>query len=62
MFHDYIVDIKDEMFDGAADVIMARLSKAAEAVGKALETALSDLAETVRHPFIYVFGVLTDCG
>ena len=50
------------MFDGAADVIMARLSKAAEAVGKALETALSDLAETVGHPLIYVFGVLIDCG
>lgn len=37
------------MFDGAADVILERLAKAAEAVGKALEAALSDLAETVSR-------------
>ncbi|THG94658.1 hypothetical protein EW026_g6853 [Hermanssonia centrifuga] len=48
LFHDAISDTKSEMFDGAADVIMGRLAKAAEAVGKALEGSLSELAETVE--------------
>ena len=47
VFHNIVADVKDEMFEGAADIIMGRLAKAAEAVGKALEVALSDLAEKV---------------
>lgn len=35
------------MFDGAADVILTRLAKAAEAVGRALSEALQELAEKV---------------
>lgn len=38
------------MFEGAAEVIMGRLAKAAEAVGQALEHALSDLAQKVSPP------------
>lgn len=48
VFHDYVVDIKDEVFEDAADVLMSRLKNAAEAVGKALETALNELAQKVR--------------
>lgn len=47
LFHRYIADIKDEIFDGAADVILGRLANAAEAVGQALGDALQDLAEKV---------------
>ena len=36
------------MFTGAADVILGRLASAAEAVGRALESALSELAQTVE--------------
>ncbi|KAI0786384.1 hypothetical protein C8Q75DRAFT_771545 [Abortiporus biennis] len=48
LFHNYVGNIKNEVFEGAADVIMGRLSKAAEAVGNALEEALAELAEKVE--------------
>ena len=48
LFHNYVADIKDEMFEGAADVILGRLANAAEAVGKALGDALQELADKVR--------------
>ncbi|KAH9951754.1 Dynamin family-domain-containing protein [Amylocystis lapponica] len=48
VFHDYVEDIKDEVFQGAVDVLMGRLSKAAEAIGKALEESLSELAEKIE--------------
>ena len=47
VFHNIVDDIKDDMFNGATTVIMSRLTKAAESVGKALEVALSDLAQKV---------------
>lgn len=47
LFHDYVNSIKNEVFEDASDVIMGRLSKAAEAVGQALEEALAELAEKV---------------
>ena len=37
VFHDYIVRIKGVVFNGAAEVIMTRLSKAAEAVAPSPE-------------------------
>ena len=37
------------MFDGAAEVILGRLAKAAEAVGAALGMALQELAQKVRN-------------
>lgn len=48
LFHNYVADIKNEIFEGAADVILSRLANAAEAVGNALGDALQDLAEKVR--------------
>ena len=48
MFHDFIGKSKDYIFTDAADVIMSRLSKAAEAVGAALNDALEELARKVR--------------
>ncbi|KAI0079668.1 hypothetical protein K474DRAFT_1683062 [Panus rudis PR-1116 ss-1] len=48
LFHNYVDDLKEEIFEGAADVIMTRLTKAAEAVGDALEEALAELAEKVE--------------
>ena len=50
VFHDYIVRIKGVVFNGAAEVIMTRLSKAAEAVGDALKTSLNELARKVCIP------------
>ena len=48
VFHGYVARLKDQIFNGAADVIMTRLSKAAEAIGDALKDALNDLARKVR--------------
>jgi len=48
LFHDYVNGVKHEVFEDAADVIMGRLSKAAEAVGRALEEALAELAEKIE--------------
>ncbi|EPQ59276.1 hypothetical protein GLOTRDRAFT_136192 [Gloeophyllum trabeum ATCC 11539] len=48
VFHDFIDDVKDEVFTGGADVIMNRLAQAAEAVGEALEEGLAALAEKVE--------------
>lgn len=47
VFHGYVVEVKHEMFEGAADVILTRLANAAEAVGKALGHALEELAAKV---------------
>lgn len=48
VFHNYINDVKNFVFTGAADVIMQRLSQAAEAVGNALTDSLKELARKVR--------------
>ncbi|THH33781.1 hypothetical protein EUX98_g424 [Antrodiella citrinella] len=48
LFHNHVNGIKHEVFEGAAEVIMGRLSKAAEAVGQALEEALAELAEKIE--------------
>ncbi|EMD41072.1 hypothetical protein CERSUDRAFT_63001 [Gelatoporia subvermispora B] len=44
VFHDHVENIKDEVFEDAADVLMSRLKNSAEAVGKTLENVLTDLA------------------
>ena len=59
MFHRVVDDIKGEIFDGAADVILGRLSQAAEAVGKTLGEALEDLAEKVSRYAAASFHCLT---
>ncbi|PIL36747.1 hypothetical protein GSI_00436 [Ganoderma sinense ZZ0214-1] len=48
VFHDFIAKSKDYIFTDAADVIMTRLSKAAEAVGAALNDALKELAKKIE--------------
>ncbi|KAI9063349.1 hypothetical protein FKP32DRAFT_1592405 [Trametes sanguinea] len=48
VFHDYIARVKDQVFTGAADVLMGRLSKAAEAVGAALDESLEELARKIE--------------
>jgi hypothetical protein len=53
LFHNYVNECKDDVFEGGAEVIMERLSKAAEAIGHALDAALQLLAEKVifsMHP------------
>ncbi|THG95764.1 hypothetical protein EW026_g5946 [Hermanssonia centrifuga] len=57
LFHDTISNTKSEMFDGPADVIMA---KAAEAMGKALEGSLSKLAETVEVSVVVLWEGVKD--
>lgn len=47
--HDWIDDVKDEIFGGSADKLMERLTGAAQSVGKALSDALDQLAEKVRE-------------
>lgn len=48
MFHNFVDNIKYELFKGTAEVLFRRLDSAAEAVGEALEEAVSALAEKVR--------------
>lgn len=48
VFHNFVDNIKDGLFEGTVDVLFGRLDSAAEAVGKALEDAFSALAQKVR--------------
>ncbi|KII94798.1 hypothetical protein PLICRDRAFT_86263 [Plicaturopsis crispa FD-325 SS-3] len=48
LFHNYVNDCKDEVFNGGAEVLLGRLAGAAEAVGDALETALTELAQKIE--------------
>ncbi|KAI0049607.1 hypothetical protein FA95DRAFT_1556704 [Auriscalpium vulgare] len=48
VFHDFIQDNKNDIFEGGADTIMERLSKAAEAVGTVLTGRLDQLAEKIE--------------
>ncbi|CDO74067.1 hypothetical protein BN946_scf185043.g117 [Trametes cinnabarina] len=48
VFHDYITSVKAHVFTGAADVLMGRLTKAAEAVGGALDESLEQLARKIE--------------
>lgn len=54
VFHDYIDQMKDEVFEDGADVIMDRLDQAAQAIGAALDSALVDLAQKVSFVFDFV--------
>lgn len=49
VFHNYVDECKEDVFEDGADVILDRLSKAAEAIGAALQDALSELAEKVEY-------------
>ncbi|KAJ7276327.1 hypothetical protein B0H12DRAFT_1084814 [Mycena haematopus] len=48
-FHSYVVDCKDEIFEGGADTIMDRLTNAADAVGKTLSVSLDNLAQKCEN-------------
>ncbi|OAX43900.1 hypothetical protein K503DRAFT_846915 [Rhizopogon vinicolor AM-OR11-026] len=48
VFHDYVDTHKHDIFDGGAEVLMGRLSAAAENIGKALSESLRELAEKVE--------------
>ncbi|KAG6813480.1 hypothetical protein H0H92_010505 [Tricholoma furcatifolium] len=48
VFHEYISNCKDEIFDDGADVLMERLTMAAKAVGDALDASLDPLAQKVE--------------
>ncbi|KAG6872791.1 hypothetical protein C0995_006520 [Termitomyces sp. Mi166 len=47
-FRGFINSRKDEIFDDGADVVMDRLTKAADAVGNALDGALGQLAQKIE--------------
>jgi len=46
-FQGYISDCKDNIFDDGADVVMERLTKAAESIGETLDEAMGKLAQKV---------------
>lgn len=54
VFHNFVAQNKDDMFGDGADVLMDRLTKAAEAVGEALDEALAGLAQKVFHQLALV--------
>ncbi|VDC06880.1 unnamed protein product [Peniophora sp. CBMAI 1063] len=47
-FHQYIVEVKDDIFSGGAGEVLSELDKAAEAVGDALRDRLTQLAQKVE--------------
>ncbi|KAK7061658.1 nuclear GTPase SLIP-GC [Favolaschia claudopus] len=48
VFHRFVVDVKDEIFENGADVIMDRLTGAADAVGKSLTASFDNLAQKIE--------------
>ncbi|KAG2135905.1 uncharacterized protein EDB93DRAFT_1303704 [Suillus bovinus] len=48
VFHDYVYGHKQNVFNGGAEVLMGRLSAAAETIGKALKESLRELAEKIE--------------
>jgi hypothetical protein len=57
--HDWIVNVKDEIFKDSADTLMERLAGAAQTVGNTLTNALEQLAEKVTCCSSVVFLSLT---
>jgi hypothetical protein len=47
-FRSFLSDCKDDIFEDGSEVIMTRLSTAAENVGHALDDALGQLAEKIE--------------
>lgn len=47
LFRNFVEQNKEDIFDNGADVLMDRLTKAAEAIGEALDEALGALAQKV---------------
>ncbi|KAF8812373.1 hypothetical protein BYT27DRAFT_7087741 [Phlegmacium glaucopus] len=47
-FRGYITDCKDNIFDDGADVVMDRLTNAAESIGETLDEAMGKLAQKIE--------------
>jgi len=47
-FRGYISDCKDNIFDDGANVVMGRLTKAAESIGETLDEAMGKLAQKIE--------------
>jgi len=47
-FRGYITDCKNNIFDDGADVVMGRLTKAAESIGETLDEAMGKLAQKIE--------------
>jgi len=47
-FHNFIDSCKDEVFDDGADVLMERLTKAADSIAEALGDSFQELAEKIE--------------
>ncbi|KAJ7179183.1 hypothetical protein C8R46DRAFT_1072781 [Mycena filopes] len=63
VFHSFIKDRKDEIFEDSADVIMDRLTGAADAIGKTLTVSLDDLAQKIEVNLAVLWeGVRDDPG
>lgn len=54
VFHTYISNQKDDIFEDGAEVLMERLDKSAEAIGAALDAALTELAQKVSLLLFYL--------
>jgi hypothetical protein len=52
VFRTYVSDCKDDIFEDGADVILDRLTDAADAIGKTLTAALDNLAQKVHPHYI----------
>ncbi|THV08632.1 hypothetical protein K435DRAFT_883341 [Dendrothele bispora CBS 962.96] len=48
VFHRYVAECKDDMFDDGADTLMDKLSDAAKAVGDVLDSNFGDLAKKIE--------------
>ncbi|KZT13003.1 uncharacterized protein LAESUDRAFT_719309 [Laetiporus sulphureus 93-53] len=48
LFHDYVENIKDEVFDHGAEVLLGQLSTAADSVGRALKKELEAVAKKIE--------------
>ncbi|KAF6762688.1 hypothetical protein DFP72DRAFT_876603 [Ephemerocybe angulata] len=56
----YVGDVKDDMFEEGADVILNRLDEAAAAVGKALDDSLGSLAQKIEVNLAVLWEGLRD--
>lgn len=54
-FRGFVNECKDNMFDDGAEVLMERLTKAADAIGETLDDAMGKLAEKVGSPCLIIW-------
>ena len=56
-FRGFVNECKDTIFDNGADVVLERLTKAADAIGETLDDAMGKLAEKVSPMLLFILGV-----